>query len=163
MNKMDHLETSWFTHAWIIIQVYSVIKRTVFVFLSSVLPSLTDRLGDAKDQVRDQAQALLLKIMDQAANPQVCTPLQVNLSALLHKHRSRWHYNLYEPLFLSMKFTDILSLMPNVNLQYVWDRMLGGFKHKNNRTREAVCLCLISTLNMCVLLIVLSVLILSVH
>ncbi|KAI5616659.1 CLIP-associating protein 1 isoform X6 [Silurus asotus] len=37
----------------------------------TVLPSLTDRLGDAKDQVRDQAQALLLKIMDQAANPQV--------------------------------------------------------------------------------------------
>lgn len=37
----------------------------------SVLPSLMDRLGDAKDQVRDQDQALLLKIMDQAANPQV--------------------------------------------------------------------------------------------
>ncbi len=37
----------------------------------SVLPSLIDRLGDAKDQVRDQDQALLLKIMDQAANPQV--------------------------------------------------------------------------------------------
>ncbi|XP_053094168.1 CLIP-associating protein 1-B-like isoform X14 [Pangasianodon hypophthalmus] len=68
--------------------------------IGTVLPSLTDRLGDAKDQVRDQAQALLLKIMDQAANP-----------------------------------------------QYVWDRMLGGFKHKNNRTREAVCFCLISTLN----------------
>ncbi|KAM9485540.1 CLIP-associating protein 1-like isoform 16-T16 [Salvelinus alpinus] len=32
--------------------------------------------------------------------------------------------------------------------QYVWDRMLGGFKHKNNRTREGVCLCLISTLKM---------------
>ncbi len=30
-----------------------------------------DRLGDSKDQVRDQAQSLLLKIMDQAANPQV--------------------------------------------------------------------------------------------
>ncbi|XP_062862056.1 CLIP-associating protein 1a [Trichomycterus rosablanca] len=66
----------------------------------TVLPSLIDRLGDAKDQVRDQDQALLLKIMDQASNP-----------------------------------------------QYVWDRMLGGFKHKNNRTREGVCLCLISTLN----------------
>ncbi|KAG5283696.1 hypothetical protein AALO_G00044950 [Alosa alosa] len=48
----------------------------------------------------DQDQTLLLKIMDQAANP-----------------------------------------------QYVWDRMLGGFKHKNNRTREGVCLCLIGTLN----------------
>lgn len=34
-----------------------------------------------------------------------------------------------------------------VFLQYVWDRMLGGFKHKNNRTREGVCLCLIATLN----------------
>lgn len=34
-----------------------------------------DRLGDAKDQVRDQDQALLLKIMDQAANPQVLSHL----------------------------------------------------------------------------------------
>ncbi|XP_067359004.1 CLIP-associating protein 1-B-like isoform X19 [Channa argus] len=68
--------------------------------VGTVLPSLIDRLGDAKDQVRDQDQALLLKIMDQAANP-----------------------------------------------QYVWERMMGGFKHKNNRTREGLCLCLISTLN----------------
>ncbi|KAM9709585.1 LOW QUALITY PROTEIN: CLIP-associating protein 1a [Menidia menidia] len=68
--------------------------------VGTVLPSLIDRLGDAKDQVRDQDQALLLKIMEQAASP-----------------------------------------------QYIWDRMLGGFKHKNNRTREGVCLCLISTLN----------------
>ncbi|XP_029696420.1 CLIP-associating protein 1-B-like isoform X9 [Takifugu rubripes] len=68
--------------------------------VGTVLPSLMDRLGDAKDQVRDQDQALLLKIMDQAANP-----------------------------------------------QFVWERMMGGFKHKNNRTREGLCLCLISTLN----------------
>ncbi|XP_041806679.1 CLIP-associating protein 1a isoform X2 [Chelmon rostratus] len=68
--------------------------------VGTVLPSLIDRLGDAKDQVRDQDQILLLKIMEQAATP-----------------------------------------------QYVWDRMLGGFKHKNNRTREGVCLCLIATLN----------------
>ncbi|KAM3585425.1 uncharacterized protein V6R79_017639 [Siganus canaliculatus] len=68
--------------------------------VGTVLPSLIDRLGDAKDQVRDQDQALLLKIMDQAANP-----------------------------------------------QYVWERMMGGFKHKNNRTREGLCLCLVSTLN----------------
>ncbi|XP_043105567.1 CLIP-associating protein 1a isoform X15 [Puntigrus tetrazona] len=68
--------------------------------VGTVLPSLIDRLGDAKDQVRDQDQILLLKIMEQAATP-----------------------------------------------QYIWDRMLGGFKHKNNRTREGVCLCLISTLN----------------
>ncbi|XP_038575595.1 CLIP-associating protein 1a isoform X21 [Micropterus salmoides] len=68
--------------------------------VGTVLPSLIDRLGDAKDQVRDQDQTLLLKIMEQAATP-----------------------------------------------QYVWDRMLGGFKHKNNRSREGVCLCLIATLN----------------
>lgn len=36
-----------------------------------VLPSLMDRLGDSKDQVREQDQALLLKVMDQSANPQV--------------------------------------------------------------------------------------------
>lgn len=40
--------------------------------LSSVLPSLLDRLGDSKDSVREQDQTLLLKIMEQAANPQVC-------------------------------------------------------------------------------------------
>lgn len=37
-----------------------------------------DRLGDAKDQVRDQDQALLLKIMDQAANPQVHNSTRVH-------------------------------------------------------------------------------------
>ncbi|XP_032423947.1 CLIP-associating protein 1a isoform X27 [Xiphophorus hellerii] len=68
--------------------------------IGTVLPSLMDRLGDARDQVREQDQVLLLKIMEHAASP-----------------------------------------------QYVWDRMLGGFKHKNNRTREGVCLCLIATLN----------------
>nr|XP_043874366.1 CLIP-associating protein 1a isoform X4 [Solea senegalensis] len=68
--------------------------------IGTVLPSLIDRLGDSKDQVRDQDQTVLLKIMEQAASP-----------------------------------------------QYVWDRMLGGFKHKNNRTREGVCLCLIATLS----------------
>jgi len=46
------------------------IYKVLFLLLS-VLPSLIDRLGDSKDQVRDQAQSLLLKIMDQAANPQV--------------------------------------------------------------------------------------------
>uniref|UniRef100_A0A4W6E0G9 Cytoplasmic linker associated protein 1a n=1 Tax=Lates calcarifer TaxID=8187 RepID=A0A4W6E0G9_LATCA len=39
--------------------------------VGTVLPSLIDRLGDAKDQVRDQDQTLLLKIMEQAATPQV--------------------------------------------------------------------------------------------
>lgn len=98
------------------------------VRVSSVLPSLIDRLGDSKDQVRDQDQALLLKIMDQAANPQV-----------QHTHVSRvserrsiavWSFQLWTLCF-----------------QFVWERMMGGFKHKNNRTREGLCLCLISTLN----------------
>uniref|UniRef100_A0A4W5JSV6 TOG domain-containing protein n=1 Tax=Hucho hucho TaxID=62062 RepID=A0A4W5JSV6_9TELE len=39
--------------------------------VGTVLPSLIDRLGDSKDQVRDQDQILLLKIMEQAATPQV--------------------------------------------------------------------------------------------
>ncbi|XP_072435964.1 CLIP-associating protein 1a isoform X7 [Chiloscyllium punctatum] len=68
--------------------------------IGTVLPSLIDRLGDAKDPVREQDQILLLKIMELSATP-----------------------------------------------QYVWERMLGGFKHKNFRTREGICLCLISTLN----------------
>ncbi|KAM3916811.1 CLIP-associating protein 1 [Leptodactylus fuscus] len=68
--------------------------------IGTVLPSLIDRLGDAKDSVREQDQTLLVKIMEQSSSP-----------------------------------------------QYVWDRMLGGFKHKNFRTREGVCLCLIATLN----------------
>ncbi|XP_028291042.1 CLIP-associating protein 1-B-like isoform X15 [Gouania willdenowi] len=68
--------------------------------IGTVLPSLIDRLGDSRDQVRDQDQTLLLKIMEEAATP-----------------------------------------------QFVWDRMLGGFKHKNNRTREGLSLCLIATLN----------------
>uniref|UniRef100_A0A670K9D8 Cytoplasmic linker associated protein 1 n=1 Tax=Podarcis muralis TaxID=64176 RepID=A0A670K9D8_PODMU len=39
--------------------------------IGTVLPSLIDRLGDSKDSVREQDQALLLKIMEQAASPQV--------------------------------------------------------------------------------------------
>ncbi|XP_025059928.1 CLIP-associating protein 2 isoform X8 [Alligator sinensis] len=57
-------------------------------------------MGDAKDQVREQAQNLILKLMDQTASP-----------------------------------------------MYIWERLAVGFKHKNNRSREGVCLCLIATLN----------------
>ncbi|XP_070175270.1 CLIP-associating protein 1-like isoform X12 [Littorina saxatilis] len=38
--------------------------------ITTVLPSVIDRLGDAKDQVRDQAQQLLLKLMMPASSPQ---------------------------------------------------------------------------------------------
>ncbi|KAK0680442.1 CLAP2 protein, partial [Pygoscelis papua] len=65
-----------------------------------VLLPLIDRMGDAKDQVREQAQNLILKLMDEAAPP-----------------------------------------------MYIWERLAVGFKHKNYRSREGVCLCLIATLN----------------
>lgn len=87
-----------------------------------MLPSLIDRLGDAKDQVRDQDQSLLLKIMEQAASPQVSRSHMLEI-------RQRKH-----PVCC-------------VLLQYLWDRMLGCFKHKNSRTREGLCLCLIATLD----------------
>nr|XP_034492186.1 CLIP-associating protein 2 isoform X5 [Marmota flaviventris] len=65
-----------------------------------VIVALIDRMGDAKDKVRDEAQALILKLMDQVAPP-----------------------------------------------MYVWEQLTSGFKHKNFRSREGVCLCLIETLN----------------
>ncbi|XP_073732512.1 CLIP-associating protein 1 [Misgurnus anguillicaudatus] len=108
-RMVDSLATSWvnssnFKMALLGMDIVSaLITRLQERFktqIGTVLPSLIDRLGDTKDQVRDQAQTLLLKMMDQSATP-----------------------------------------------QYVWDRMLAGFKHKNSRTREAVCFCLISTLN----------------
>lgn len=51
-----------------------------------VLPSVMDRLGDAKDQVRDQAQKLLLKLMMPASSPQYVFE-RMN-SAFTHK---LWH------------------------------------------------------------------------
>ena len=41
------------------------------LFLSAVVPALVDRLGDSKDQVREQSQAVILKLMEQSANPMV--------------------------------------------------------------------------------------------
>ncbi|KAG2465065.1 CLAP2 protein, partial [Polypterus senegalus] len=40
-------------------------------YTGTVLPALIDRLGDAKDQVREQSQNLILKLMDQTAPPMV--------------------------------------------------------------------------------------------
>ncbi|XP_078233688.1 CLIP-associating protein 2 isoform X40 [Pogona vitticeps] len=69
-------------------------------YIGTVLVVLMDRMGDAKDQVREQAQNLVLKLMDQVAPPML-----------------------------------------------IWERLAVGFKHKNYRSREGVCLCLIATLN----------------
>uniref|UniRef100_A0A8C4FAU0 Cytoplasmic linker associated protein 2 n=1 Tax=Dicentrarchus labrax TaxID=13489 RepID=A0A8C4FAU0_DICLA len=69
-------------------------------YLGTVLPALVDRLGDGKDQVRENSQALILRCMEQTASP-----------------------------------------------MYVWERLLPGFKHKNFRSREGICLCLSATLS----------------
>uniref|UniRef100_A0A8C5X726 Cytoplasmic linker associated protein 2 n=1 Tax=Malurus cyaneus samueli TaxID=2593467 RepID=A0A8C5X726_9PASS len=69
-------------------------------YIGTVLLPLIDRMGDAKDQVREQAQNLILKLMSEAAPP-----------------------------------------------MYIWERLAVGFKHKNYRSREGVCLCLVATLN----------------
>uniref|UniRef100_A0A452SSL3 Cytoplasmic linker associated protein 2 n=1 Tax=Ursus americanus TaxID=9643 RepID=A0A452SSL3_URSAM len=71
-----------------------------FSCLSLVIVALIDRMGDAKDKVRDEAQTLILKLMDQVAPA-----------------------------------------------MYIWEQLASGFKHKNFRSREGVCLCLIETLN----------------
>ncbi|XP_030267970.1 CLIP-associating protein 2 isoform X24 [Sparus aurata] len=69
-------------------------------YLGTVLPALVDRLGDGKDQVRENSQALILRCMEQTASP-----------------------------------------------MYIWERLLPGFKHKNFRSREGICLCLSATLS----------------
>ncbi|XP_031442070.1 CLIP-associating protein 2 isoform X5 [Clupea harengus] len=69
-------------------------------YVGTVVPALVDRLGDSKDQVREQSQAVILKLMEQSANP-----------------------------------------------MFVWERLFTGFKHKNFRSREGVCFCLVATLN----------------
>ncbi|XP_029590389.1 CLIP-associating protein 2 isoform X13 [Salmo trutta] len=69
-------------------------------YLGTVVPALVDRLGDSKDQVREQSQNLILRCMEVTASP-----------------------------------------------MYVWERLLPGFKHKNFRSREGVCLVLCATLN----------------
>uniref|UniRef100_A0A3B3TGV4 Cytoplasmic linker associated protein 2 n=1 Tax=Poecilia latipinna TaxID=48699 RepID=A0A3B3TGV4_9TELE len=38
-------------------------------YLGTVLPALVDRLGDGKDQVRENSQALILRLMEQTASP----------------------------------------------------------------------------------------------
>ncbi|XP_034748358.1 CLIP-associating protein 2 isoform X50 [Etheostoma cragini] len=69
-------------------------------YLATVLPALVDRLGDAKDQVRENSQTVILRCMEQTASP-----------------------------------------------MYVWEKLLPGFKHKNFRSREGICLCLSATLS----------------
>ncbi|XP_030100562.1 CLIP-associating protein 2 isoform X25 [Mus musculus] len=69
-------------------------------YVTMVTTALIDRMGDVKDKVREEAQNLTLKLMDEVAPP-----------------------------------------------MYIWEQLASGFKHKNFRSREGVCLCLIETLN----------------
>ncbi|XP_069862627.1 CLIP-associating protein 2 isoform X18 [Dipodomys merriami] len=69
-------------------------------YIPLVIVALVDRMGDAKDKVRDEAQTLILKLMDEVSTP-----------------------------------------------ASIWEQLASGFKHKNFRSREGVCLCLIETLN----------------
>ncbi|XP_075601636.1 CLIP-associating protein 2 isoform X27 [Balearica regulorum gibbericeps] len=39
------------------------------------------------------------------------------------------------------------EIPPRIPRLYIWERLAVGFKHKNYRSREGVCLCLIATLN----------------
>lgn len=66
-------------------------------------------------------------------------------SLTLSVHYSLCFDTVFPPVYSITRLYWLLCVC--VLLQYVWDRMLGGFKHKNNRTREGVCLCLIATLN----------------
>lgn len=71
-------------------------------FLSLVLPSLLDRLGDSKDSVREQDQTLLLKIMEQAANPQVHSTALHSMSDWLCKKRKPFFcQKVFSAIFLS--------------------------------------------------------------
>lgn len=45
--------------------------KHLFFSHSLVIVALIDRMGDAKDKVRDEAQNLILKLMDQVALPMV--------------------------------------------------------------------------------------------
>ncbi|XP_021085729.1 CLIP-associating protein 2 isoform X15 [Mesocricetus auratus] len=69
-------------------------------YVPMVTTALIDRMGDTKEKVREEAQNLALKLMDEVAPP-----------------------------------------------MYIWEHLASGFKHKNFRSREGVCLCLIETLN----------------
>lgn len=53
--------------------ICNFVKYSLFIlfFLSLVIVALIDRLGDAKDKIREEAQILLLKLMDQVAPPMV--------------------------------------------------------------------------------------------
>ncbi|XP_035172060.1 CLIP-associating protein 2 isoform X25 [Oxyura jamaicensis] len=109
-------------------------------YIGTVLLPLIDRLGDAKDQVREQAQNLILKLMDEAATP-MQGPKQRSLSCASNTEIQSFRLPLLHPfgragwnLFLGIRI-------------YIWERLAVGFKHKNYRSREGVCLCLIATLN----------------
>lgn len=56
---------------------------------------------------------------------------------------SFWH--LFSFIFLPLTYLAASSFFSLI--KYVWERLIPGFKHKNFRSREGVCLCLSTTLS----------------
>uniref|UniRef100_A0A669E8H8 Cytoplasmic linker associated protein 2 n=1 Tax=Oreochromis niloticus TaxID=8128 RepID=A0A669E8H8_ORENI len=78
-------------------------------YLGTVLPALVDRLGDGKDQVRENSQALILRCMEQTASPMYVW--ERLLPGLKHKNfRSREGICLCLSATLSMYGAQPLSL-----------------------------------------------------
>ncbi|XP_076735789.1 CLIP-associating protein 2 isoform X20 [Maylandia zebra] len=95
-------------------------------YLGTVLPALVDRLGDGKDQVRENSQALILRCMEQTASPMYVW--ERLLPGLKHKNfRSREGIclclsatlNMYgaQPLSLSKIVPHLCSLTGDQNPQ----------------------------------------------
>lgn len=78
-------------------------------YLGTVLPALVDRLGDGKDQVRENSQALILRCMEQTASPMYVW--ERLLPGLKHKNfRSREGICLCLSATLNMYGAQLLSL-----------------------------------------------------
>ncbi|XP_040978267.1 CLIP-associating protein 2 isoform X12 [Aquila chrysaetos chrysaetos] len=111
-------------------------------YIGTVLLPLIDRMGDAKDQVREQAQNLILKLMDETAPP-MQGPKQRSLSCASNTEIQNFRLSATEKHPCGRAgWNNFLGISP-----YIWERLAVGFKHKNYRSREGVCLCLIATLN----------------
>lgn len=76
-----------------------------------MLPSLLDRLGDSKDSVREQDQTLLLKIMEQAANPQVRSTALCSMNDQLPRKERGFFLSVVFLLWLCLKWPHLLMLV----------------------------------------------------
>ncbi|CAG0888093.1 unnamed protein product [Cyprideis torosa] len=68
----------------ILVELVSRMKENFRPYLQSSVPLIVDRLGDAKESVRQAAQSLILELMNNVASPQVI--LERILSGFSHKN-----------------------------------------------------------------------------